>query len=202
VSVEVGLTGVAVGDPVRLVESVPLVTGPTEVGRVPLLGLAFVPPVETGMATVESVLTGQYVVVKTCVTVVLLSAEVVVKINVTTELALAVEEELKVIIGGSPEAETKDERAIVAGAVVEEGLVVVAETYTEDDETGVVDVEVTPLGRVDAEIELEETGAEIELGVADAEVELGVADAEVELAIDAVVVGEQPGTGKLLPEPP
>lgn len=45
----------------------------------------------------------------------------------------------------------------------------------------------------------------MELGRTTAEEELGAVDAKVELAADAVVVGTQPGTGKLplpLPEPP
>lgn len=62
--VEVGPTGVAVADPDEPVERVPLVTGPTELGKVPL------PPLGSGVATVESVLEGQYVDVETCVYVV------------------------------------------------------------------------------------------------------------------------------------
>lgn len=103
IPVEVGPTGVAVGDPVKML-IVPLLIGPTGVGWVPLLGLALVPPVGTGTVTEDSVVSGQYVVVYVCVTVVLSSAEVVTTVDVTVELR---GDEVKVTRGGSPEAEVK-----------------------------------------------------------------------------------------------
>lgn len=82
--VEVGRTGVAVGDPVRLtVGTVPLLMGAAEDGRALLVG--------RGRVTVERVLEGQYVVVNVCVVVVPSVVQVVVTVDVMVVLALAVD---------------------------------------------------------------------------------------------------------------